>query len=381
MECRGDHAAMGRQQGEQARGIVQHSLRVLGTAEAFRLHKPALVPMSLFLWLARRKATALVKPDVARHYPNQARRIEGIAEGSGVDERFLYLGLSAELLMAKVEYCLGCCSAVGLVPPAGTEPMIVKNFDYPQIFAPLAVSRLNRPDKAYASLDVSVGPFAGNHDGINEHGFTVCYNYGYGVGTNAAAAPITLLCQELLERCRTTAEAVELLQTLPWAGGAMLMLGDADGDVRAVELAPGRMAVREAAEGVVINTNHYLTTELAPHDTPHDAYYTHAAVKALRGQRVHESSERRLARLADRLLGARGWTRERLEELARDHGGLDAGNNHTPCRHSDYFTTTCSVLFLPRQRKMYLVDGPPCAGEYREFGFEPAGAKVLAPTV
>jgi len=366
--CCGNPYEMGRQQGEQARERIRKSVDVLRGAEAFRMLKPPLVPMPLFLWLSRRKAEALVRPDVEKHYPDQAERIRGIAAGSGIDERFLYLGLSVELLMAKVDVTLCGCSAAGVTAPRAGEPIIAKNFDYPELFRPLAISRHNMPANGHASLDVTVAPLAGNHDGINEHGLVVCYNYGYGRGTATANAPITLLVQELLERCRTTREAVDRLRAAKWAGAALLLIGDAEGDLLSVEMAPGRMETRGPEDGVVINTNHYLTEALLSADTPHNAYYSQRSVTPLRGQRLHESSERRLDRLRALFAGRRTIERADLEAIFRDHGD-GAGDNFSPCRHADYFTTTCSVVFLPRQRRMFLVDGHPCQEAYREISF------------
>ncbi|MBI3270714.1 MAG: hypothetical protein HYZ53_17055 [Planctomycetes bacterium] len=390
VRCEGDPFQKGVAQGEQAREEILRSLDVLRSAEAFKLLKPWGLPMGWFLALARRKADARLRPDVERLQPDLARRMAGIAAGSGMPESFLYLGLSVELLMAQVDFRVAGCSAAGVAPPRASEPILVKNFDYPEIFRPLAISRHHRAGgekHAFESLDVGVGPLAGTHDGMNEHGLVVCYNYGYGRGESAALVPITLLCQDLLERCRTTAEAVERVRVSKWAGAALLLLGDAGGDLRSVELAPGRMAVRGPENGCVLNTNHYQCEDLLSIDLPHEAFYGDRSVSALRGVRVHQSSERRLERLRQLLSAGRGvLARTDLEAAFRDHGpaagggaggpvasgAASTGSDDTLCRHGPYYTTTCSVLFLPRQRRMFVVDGHPCDAEVRELHFDGA---------
>ena len=86
-EFAGDHHEMGLQQG---RKFKQHIARVISTEflmglEAFRLMKPKLIPAWLALRFGKRRATRLLKDDLFKHYLRQARRLEGMAEGSEQD--------------------------------------------------------------------------------------------------------------------------------------------------------------------------------------------------------------------------------------------------------------------------------------------------------
>ena len=87
----------------------------------------------------------------------------------------------------------------------------------------------------------------------------------------------------------------------------------------------------------------------------------------LRGRRVHDSSEQRHAR-ADDLLGALGCARpDDLAVILADHGAEGGGRDHTICRHGPYYSTTCSVILLPRRRAMRLLVGFPCQGSFNDL--------------
>ena len=82
--------------------------------EAFRLMKPKLIPAWLALRFGKRRTTKLLKDDLFKHYPRQARRLEGMAEGSEQDLGTLFFLLHGELLLGQVDYRLGACTAFGL---------------------------------------------------------------------------------------------------------------------------------------------------------------------------------------------------------------------------------------------------------------------------
>jgi hypothetical protein len=248
------------------------------------------------------------------------------------------------------------------------EAVIAKNFDYPPASTELHLTRLSRPrgPGRVASLEVTKAPLTGSHDGVNEHGLAVAYNYGHFRGRARARVSVSLVVQQLLETCRTVGEALAALRALPRSGGALLMLADAEGDIASVELAPDFFVVRRG--DALVHANHALTDEMEPRDVPHDAVLPRWIWPAeLRGRRVHESSERRHER-AESLLSDLGAARpEELGDILADHGEAGRGDDHTVCRHGPYYSTTSSVLLLPRQRAIRLLVGSPCAGSFADL--------------
>src|SRR5690606_8453450 len=171
--------------------------------------------------------------------------------------------------------------------------------------------------------------------------------------------------------CRTVDQALDLVRARPRAGGALLMLADAGGEIASVEVAPDLLTVRRGAH--LTHANHACTAEMAGRDVPADAVFPRWVRPAeLRGRRVQESSERRHGR-AEALLAACGAASAAdLARILADHGeaeggGPSAGDDHTICRHGPYYSTTCAVILLPRQRTMRLLAGPPCEGQFADL--------------
>jgi hypothetical protein len=377
VECRGDHRAMGRDQGaacHDALSRIEEVLLDLALPDRGRLGAAlARVSPSLTaaLGLVGRR---LMSGDFVRAYPEHLQRMIGIAEGGAVPVHLLFVAPMVELTLNRSVYTLpptAACTAVAVTRgrSATGEPIIAKNFDYPRASSALHLTRLSRPRAPgrIGSLEVTKAPLPGCHDGVNEHGLAVAYNYGHFRGRSRARISITVLVQELLETCRSVGEALAALRARPRAGGALLMLADADGDIASVELAPDFFTVRRGH--ALVHANHALTDEMTPRDVPREARLPRWVWPAeLRGRRVHESSERRHGR-AESLLASIGAATDRdLSAILADHGeAAGPGDDHSLCRHGPYYSTMCSVVLFPRRRAMRLLLGSPCTGSFTDL--------------
>jgi len=368
-EMQGDHYEMGYQQGLQMGEAIQHLLANLHQVEAFQAEKPPLLPFKVFVTVAMRRAVGEMWSDLSENYPHQKKRMEGISKGADIDEAMLFLALAGELILAQINYRLGACTAVGVgaEKSAMGEPMVIKNFDYPEYFQPYYVTRLCRPVEAASTLDVTVAPLAGSHDGINEHGLCISYNYGYGTDMPNVNVPITMLVQEALENCTNTREAIDFLAAGKRSGGAILLVADASGDMVTVELSSNFSGIRDPRDGIIINTNHYKCREMTSYDIPRNAYYTNKNVRALRGIRVHESSELRYSRAEQLLSDMETISMKDLLSVFCDHGESGRGDDNTICRHGAYFATTCSVIMLPFSKRLLVTYGHPCDSVFSDF--------------
>lgn len=368
-DLRGEHYEMGFQQGLQAREAIHHLFENLHQVEALQLEKPALVPFKVFQGMATRRAVGEMWSDINENCPNQRVRMEGIAKGADIDGSLLYLALAGELILARTNYRLGACTAAAVDESRSAleEPMVIKNFDYPPFFQPHYITRLCQPVETVSTLDVTVAPMAGCHDGINEHGLCISYNYGYGTDMPNVNVPISLLVQETLENCASTREAVDFLGAGKRSGGAILLVADASGDIVTMEMSSNFSSVREPQDGIIINTNHYKCREMVSYDIPRNAYYTSKNVRALRGVRVHESSELRYGRAEQLFAELEVVGMRDLLDIFCDHGESGRGDDNTVCRHGPYFSTTCSIIMLPRSRRLLVTYGHPCDSVFSDF--------------
>jgi len=361
---------MGKQQGAALSGHIRRGRAFLLESEEFDLARPGYLPRKMFFTMAQWGMWMKYSAHMRRYCSRQFDRALGIARGAGVAPEYIILMHAMEVEMNRVDYFMpGACSAIGVrgTRAAGGEPVIVKNFDYPDKFRDMYIARLDEPADRFKVLCSTAAPLAGNHDGINEHGLTICYNYGYGQDEPRRNVPITFLVQEALETCRTTQEAVAMISHGRRSGGALLMICDAAGDLRTLEVSNTMARERMPQHSVLINTNHYLDEVMARIDVPRDAVYTDRVARPLRGVRCRESSEARYARALELLAGRDTIDDRALMAMAADHGADGAPSDNTICRHSDYFCTTCSLVFYPARRAMKITHGNPCCSDYVEF--------------
>ncbi len=368
-EFAGDHYEMGFNQGMQFKEAMGGFFGTLERSEAFAVSRPPLFPARAHFGYRARRAFQELAPDIQTHYPNQKRKIDGMAKGSGFLDQLFYLAAAQELSPDGVSYRLGACTALGVAPERFVmkEPVVIKNYDGPLEYQPFYVTQRCQPEEGIENISVSIAGLAGCHDGMNRHGLVLSCNCASGTDLPKVMVPTSILVQETLERCRTTEEAVGFLTRSRRGSGALIMVADAEGELASVELSPNFSGVRTAENGVLINTNQYRSPELKPYDIPRNAYFTNRNVRALRGLRIHESSELRYERTELLLEDLPEVSARDLVNIFADHGEGGRGSDNTVCRHGGYYWTTCSMMFLPASRRMLVTYGNPCNSTYTEF--------------
>ena len=369
----GTHYEIGVQQGQAVRGLIHKALEQIPDFEGVNLMKPRLLPTFLFLALAKRRATKLLRNDIFEFYPKQAQRLRGIAEGAGIDIPTVLFMQSMELLKpTESDYRLQACTSLGFSPQRTTtaETIVAKNFDYGNEFALYHLTCQTKPPERYKTLGCTMAPLPGMLDGMNEHGLTVTYNLAYSTDKPKCFAPLSLALQEMLETCKNVDEAVKFITQAKQGGhDALLMLADAEGNIKTVEITSNHAATRETKDGQIINTNHYHTAEMQQYEIPHNAVYFDNVPKGLLGIRVHESSEQRLKRARKLLKDKTSVDENKIATILRDHGSDNRPSMLTICRHDEYASTLRSVIFYPNRKRIKVLYGSPCQNEYDEFAF------------
>ena len=370
----GSHHEIGVQQGKAVRELIQQVLEQIPSFEDIKLMKPRLLPTSLFLALAKRRAAKLLRNDIFECYPEQAERLRGIAEGAGIDVPTILFMQSIELLkITESDYRLQACTSLGFSPQrtVTAETIVAKNFDYPNAYEFYHLTCRTNPTGRYRTLGCTMAPLPGMLDGMNEHGLTVTYNLANTTDKPKYFVPLSIVLQEMLETCKDTEEAVKFMINAKRGGhDAILMLADAEGNVKTVEISPNHAATREMVGDQIINPNHYLTAEMQQYEIPHNAVlYGKAIPKDRQGVRLHESSEQRLKR-AQALLKTKAKIDEnKIVTVLRDHGKDNKPSMLTICRHDKYSSTLRSMIFYPNRKTMKVLYGKPCQNEYVEFTF------------
>lgn len=197
-----------------------------------------------------------------RYFPEILDEIQGIADGNEVP---------VETLNALL-FCMYCfefdnkCTCFAF--STENEIIFARNSDFLVSLEKLYMNCLYRLDGGYA-FNGNTTAFVQMEDGVNQHGLAVGLTFIYPhvrkPGFNAG-----MLLRYLLEKCKTTAEAIEKLQTLPIASAQTLTIADKSGDIAVVECNPNDMEIirPRAGEQFVATANNFNSEKMRPYRNP-----------------------------------------------------------------------------------------------------------------
>jgi len=369
----GTHHEIGVQQGKASSEQIREAFKKIPNYEFVKLMKPRLLPTPLFVWMAKRQAAKLLKNDVFEHYPKEAERMSGIAEGAETDMTSILFLQAMELLVSKPSYRLEACTTLAFGPSRTTtrETIVGKNFDYVSALEPYQLTCETEPKEGYATLGCTMAPLAGMLDGMNEHGLTVTYNLAYTLDEPKCYAPLSMALQEMLETCKNANEAAQFIVQAKRGGhDAVLTLADAEGNIKNVEITSNHSTTSNMTDGQAINTNHYKSREMQRYEIPRNAVnFGRGTPKEHLGVRVHESSEQRLKRAQELLKDKEKVDETKITAILRDHGEDNKPSMLTICRHADFASTLRSVVFYPNRKTIKVLYGKPCENQYDELKF------------
>jgi predicted choloylglycine hydrolase len=262
--------------------------------------------------LGARPSRARSEDELRRHMPELVptyRELAALAGGSSVVARFL-------ALYRPTPYLSGCSQVVWSKP----EPYLVRNYDYhPDLWeASLCYTAWNGT-RVIAMSECMWGV----NDGMNEHGLCVSLAFG-GRRVVGDGFGIPLVLRYVLEFCRSTREAIDVLVRVPTHMAYNVSVIDPVGSFATVQVSPDRPA---AVTRSAVATNHQGAVE----------WHAHATMTF-----TTERERFLMSRLADST-----ETFERLTERFHDE----------PLFARDYahgFGTLYTAVYLPGRRAMEL---------------------------
>ena len=374
LTCKGTPFELGFAQGEAFREEIHRSLSVLANLEALRLMRPRIVPHPLFLRIAESRAQRLLRSIFKRVPVSANERLLGIAAGAKVPLRKLALCSVMEAVLSDLARVTAPAVSAGCTAVAVTghrskdqNPILAHNFDYLPVLQPFYCVRRTVPHQGLRSVELAVMPAPGTVDGVNESGLSITCNYAYAVDKGPRGPTITMLVAEALSRFRTIEETCHFFEKMPRVGGGLLMLGDADGRIAAVELSNSRVRVRQAEQDYLAHTNRFCGSAMLDVELSKTAMYGIHFPQVLRGRRVHQSADCRQRRLAELLRESSSFDTAGIQQIMADHGAGGVASADTVCMHGDYWHTTASVQLLPAQRTLRASFSPTCIATYTDF--------------
>jgi predicted choloylglycine hydrolase len=212
------------------------------------------------LSLMRQKFVEACEPHIREHAPELLDEIEGLAEGSGYD--LPRLKAAALVLNARP-----ACSMVAVSGEhtADGKPLIGRNHDWYYIAIHTAAFCEVRPQGAIPSMGVN-DTLVGRMDGINAAGLAIGITAVIG-GRDHPGIMFNIATRIVLDRCRSTAEAVEFLQRIRHARTINFLVADSTGDIAIIEAAPTRVHVARPERGFAAITNQFQFDEMARLET------------------------------------------------------------------------------------------------------------------
>jgi isopenicillin-N N-acyltransferase-like protein len=241
-----------------------------------------------------------VERRLAETFPETLEEARGVADGAGIAvDDALALSVCSDLSGKLPAWC----SLVAVPSRDGT--LVGKNLDTAPEMASLQVVERLEPAGRLAFVHVTTAGAMWTDGGVNAAGLALVNASLAADRADPQGVPDGILARELLARCTTVADAVELadrfsVRTL----GENMLVADAGGATAVIEKLPGAQAVR--ANPAVAACNHVLSRELESGMAAEDP--------------VAENSRRRYALLNRAVEKARVWRRQDLYTLLSEPG-------------------------------------------------------------
>ncbi len=372
--CVGNATERGFAQGQAMAKTIRESAEAIHELEAFRLQKPWWLPYRAFVKLADYKAERALRTGLAGELPEAWARLQAISQGSGISLRRLALLNALEPVLSDLSGCVtgleaGCSAvAIGADRSGGHGVILAHNFDYLPLVQRFYCIRDERPENGFRSLQFSMAPMAGAVDGINETGLAVTFNYAYATDRDRPAPTISMRLAEVLAGCRTVQEACDYLTHSSRWGSGLIMLADADGSTASLELTPTTHFVRPGSpRSIVTHANRACGEPTSAVQLGPNAVHGNRSPRALRGHRVHSSSEHRERALRDIEQNDSPLDPDTLATQMANHGPAESPSRLTLCMHSDYWYTTACLQLLPEARRLRVSYSTACEAQYTDF--------------
>ena len=193
-------------------------------------------------------------PIYTKYYPEILREIKGIADGQGTSYEDLCTFLISMYCFEFNNHCtcLACKDEQHI--------LFGRNSDFLVALEKLYMNCLYHLDQGYA-FNGNTTAFVQMEDGMNEHGLAVGLTFIYPkvreYGFNAG-----MLVRYILEKCKTTKEAITFLQEVPIASQQTLTIVDHNGEMVVVECNPYVVEViKPNKDGQFVATANNFTSE------------------------------------------------------------------------------------------------------------------------
>lgn len=195
-------------------------------------------------------------PIYQKVYPEILEEIKGMANGLRIDYKDI-----ASFIFSMYCYvfdnkcsCFAFCS--------DEKILLAKNSDFATNIEKLCDSSYYKLNNAYSFIGNTTA-WTEIEDGVNEHGLAAGLTFIYPIKI-AAGLNAGMLVRYILEKCKTTNEAINALENIPIASPQTITLADKNGDIAVVECNCDKVIVLKPRNrnNFVFTTNHFVSEEM-----------------------------------------------------------------------------------------------------------------------
>lgn len=209
----------------------------------------------------RKKFANACLPIYEKYYPEVLEEIKGLAEGQQEPYENLYTFLLSMYCFEFNNHCT--CFAF----KNDDNIIFGRNSDFLVELEKLYMNCIYQLDNAY-SFNGNTTAFIEMEDGVNEYGLAIGLTFIYPTivkpGLNSG-----MLVRYILEKCKTTNEAIQCLKNIPIASQQTLTIADSYGNLAVVECNCNETRIIEQENNFVATANHFNSLELSSYNN-HD---------------------------------------------------------------------------------------------------------------
>jgi len=288
-----------------------------------------------------RRFAGLCKAEYKKYYPELVDEIQGIADGQRLPVEALESILFPMYSMRFENHCT--CFAFR----NEDEIVFARNSDFLVSIEKLYMNCLYALDGAYA-FNGNTTAYVEMEDGINEHGLAagLCFVYPK---INKPGFNAGMLVRYILEKCKTTDDAISALKDLPIASSQTITLADAGGDIAVIECNAEKLVVirPEPGRNSVAAANCFVSKEMRP--------YRNTEIDDWRADERYQTARNALSNNPEKLS-----VEFAKEILSGKHGFMCQYDRKT---NAD---TVWSVVYDLKRKQIWRTEGNPSRKAFKE---------------
>ena len=213
-----------------------------------------------------------------KYYPKILEELEGAVTGGGFNkDKVISCFITGEILFYRNLFGLNkACTIFGFKREG--KLYVGRNYDWiPEVEKFIEIYKVDNPENNTFSAVSDMGVvdaseealerrFYYTDDAINSKGLFVGITFAFADEWNYGIS-CSHMTKLIAETCETVTDAIEVFNRVPLCCPKNFFIADKNGNMAVVEHTSKKFRVREPDENVLIQTNHYVDSELAKDDT------------------------------------------------------------------------------------------------------------------